>query len=223
LAGNDDEAVGVLSSRVTYYATYTGWLYLLVGPNVEVNYNVSDQYEYKLNCFSSFAPPPPAPQPTSSSSSSSTQAQTAPMPSTTPPATSGVATVMPLSQQIVSVDEVAPQITITSLETASTPVAPAIGSFTVAIHQGSADATDNSSAIEGVGNMPVALYSAGGDLLAFGYTNNQGDLTVDIVSAGSEVTVVIPYLGLREVVSYPAFTFLEITLPSLEINAEDSQ
>jgi len=221
LAGNDDEAVGVLSSKVTYHATYTGWLYVLVGPNVEVNYNVSDQYEYDLNCTSSFAPPTAIPQPTSLPPPPPSQAQTAATPGAAPEVGGGVATIMPDSQQIASLDEAARQIIITPLETIVAPAAPAAGSFAVTIHRAPADAAENNP--EGVGNMPVALYDAGGDLLAFGFTNTQGDLAVDIMSAGSEINVVIPYLGLREVVTYPETRFLEITLPPLEMNEGEGQ
>ena len=51
LGGNDDIAPGNLASRVTVTADVTGWLYVLVGPYVEVDYEIAHTYTYKIRCY----------------------------------------------------------------------------------------------------------------------------------------------------------------------------
>lgn len=222
LGGNDDREPGDLGSEVSYQATYTGWLYVLVGPNIEVDYTVSDEYTYELSCTSIFATVTPTPWPTLNAAQLGTRtaAQTATAVSVAN-ADSVIVTVAPAAGQVPTIEAGEAEtldITFTKLDqdeggTASQPVSPQLGAFTVEI----VNETAAGDTLYGVENMPVALYSTeNGGLLAFGYTDPFGRLTVDIVIGdGSGVDVVIPYFGLRQTVTYPESRFVRVALPSL--------
>jgi hypothetical protein len=74
LGGNDDidRAVGNLGSRVVYYATYEGYLYVDIGQLFAVRPNEAHLYTYSLRCYRGSGPtatpsntfPPVTPRPT---------------------------------------------------------------------------------------------------------------------------------------------------------------
>jgi hypothetical protein len=51
LGGNDDTQPGDRGSKLNVTVNYTGWLYILVGPNTEIAPGNGDNYTYKLECF----------------------------------------------------------------------------------------------------------------------------------------------------------------------------
>lgn len=51
LGGNDDTQPGERGSKLNVTVNYTGWLYILVGPNTEIAPGNGAKYTYKLECF----------------------------------------------------------------------------------------------------------------------------------------------------------------------------
>ncbi len=79
---NDDRERGDLSSRVAYYSTYTGFLYILVRPAQKLLPEEYAQSNYKLRCTFS-APVVPTPRPTTYPTATPRPTQTA-QPTVTP-------------------------------------------------------------------------------------------------------------------------------------------
>ncbi len=65
--GNDDKIPGGLDfgSKVSYLATYTGWLFVVVGPVNVPPLDEAPQHEYGLTCLGLESTPTPTPSPTS--------------------------------------------------------------------------------------------------------------------------------------------------------------
>lgn len=220
LAGNDDKKPNDLGSKVNYVATYTGWLYLLVGPNIEVPYTVSDQYTYTLSCTSSFGTPTPTPWPTIDPAILATREAVAATAAAEATANAPTPTPIPITTPItvtteteIENEEFANSIIITELEpeAAEEPIPVFFDKFVVIVF-----ATDQNGLRQGVGNMPIALYDESGQLIGFGYTNLQGRLTLDVTSDNTIIDVLIPYLGVRQTVNFPVTKAIEFTIPAIK-------
>lgn len=62
LGGNDDTQPGDRGSKLNVTVNYTGWLYILVGPNTEIAPGNGDAYTYKLECrYEGLITPTPLP------------------------------------------------------------------------------------------------------------------------------------------------------------------
>ncbi|HKZ84495.1 MAG TPA: hypothetical protein VJ793_12640 [Anaerolineae bacterium] len=110
-----DRAHGNLASRVTYYVTYEGWLYALVGNVYQIDPTVAASYTYSFQCYIGSGPTatptvtripvtPPTPIPTNTPTPSLVPTLT-PTPTPTPPfiVVNEVATATPVGQQTVVV------------------------------------------------------------------------------------------------------------------------
>jgi hypothetical protein len=200
LAGNDDRAIGDFSSEVSYYANYTGWLYVLVGPVAPPSYADSFLYTYSLECTEAVTTPTPLAPPTSASNGSFVRPPTAtptPVASpvvitvTAPVAIATVATVTPTPT---------PNVVIQALPTSTPPASGGrLVEFDLTIYY---DANQNYTpeSTEGVENVAVAVYdNTTNALLAFGYTNEAGVIRFNSLVASGAVRVTIPYLQYSQV------------------------
>lgn len=213
IAGNNDRSFNDLGSLVPFQANYTGWLYVLVGPVVPVDYRFSNLYTYDLTCVSTANTPTPTPRPTHPPSSGSSGGGTGggvtmPRPTRTPtvdpnatPTPDLVATIQALetrqSEEPMATD--VPRIDIAPLPT-DVPPQPSVfnASFTVVVFY---DKNGNNlpEIDEGIQETAVLVNDgATGDLLSLGYTNEAGLLRFSVTASSDLLKVSIPYLGLTQ-------------------------
>lgn len=182
IGGNDDRATGDFNSYFSYYSTYDGWLYVLVGYG---NRTPSDIYNsnYTLQCDMSTQGQPAAtgtPRPTSPPRPTSTPRPEAPTP--TPPQ----------------------GLTVRSLTTPVPGVAPTVASrfvpVTLLIYY---DANDDQQpgAGEGVVGISAQAHEATtNQLLAQGFTDSRGSLEFTVAAQGP-VRVSVPFFGFSQLVA----------------------
>ncbi len=193
--GNDDKAPGDKGSRLTYTSTYTGWLNVLVGPVNPVPLAQADQFTYTLACTSSVPPTATATLPPSSGGGGGVvpvAPTITPFPTPTPIDLSAILTPSPV---------VIPEVTIQPLPTA-TPPSGAQGSTTVNVTV-YYDSNFNfmPEINEGIIDVAVALYdNANGRLIAFGYTNQAGNVRFEAVPSSGAVRVEVPLLNYSQIV-----------------------
>lgn len=209
--GNDDKAPDDFGSRVSFYATYTGWLYILVGPVTPIKYADSFLYTYSLQCTETLATPTPLPPPTRAPS-------TGPIirpPTATPtPKTTPVVTVtVPIA--IATVPTVTPtptpNVIIQPLPTSTPPVSTGRAvDFDLTVYF---DANNNFTPelTEGVEDVAVAVYdNTTNELLAFGYTNEAGVIRFSSLVASGAIRVSIPYLQFNQVGTGNSNVFIRV-------------
>jgi hypothetical protein len=190
ISGNDDvnRAAGDLSSAVTYYVTYEGWLYGLVGQGFNVPQNLEASYTYSYECFlGGLSTDTPTPTNTPSGPVPPTRT---PIPTDTPTPT-------------VTPTPTPPFIQIQPLPTA-TPVGLPLTRIPISL-QVYYDANGNNKQDpgEGVSGVSARVFDlVTGNLLAQGFTDDTGRVTFT-VSAPGAVHLVVPY-----------FNFSTIVLPS---------
>jgi hypothetical protein len=214
LAGNDDKATGDLGSKVSYYSTYTGWLYILVGAYNPPPYDESPLYTYTMLCVSEVSTPTPTPsatptpRPPTTGGGGGVVATATPtlIPSPTPtigsPTTPIVAQPTPTQR---------PNIVFQPLPT-PTPSSGSGGQIVMLNVTVYYDANENflPEQSEGIMNVQVSLYdSATGAWLAFGYTNAAGMVPFGPLEVNGPVLVSAPYLGFNQTVP-PETSSLEI-------------
>lgn len=195
LAGNDDKEPGDLGSKIEYYATYTGWLYVLVGPYAIPIYEETSLYTYDLSCTSLAATPTATPRPTKLPYSGGGYVP----PTATPQATATPQEPIDIEATVnalLPTPTTPPSVGIIPLAT-STTEAPAgqAGSMSVVLYH---DSNNNRipEANEGIRDMPVSVYDGvTGQLLAFGYTNQVGRLQFNYVTNSNIVRINVPFLG----------------------------
>lgn len=199
LGGNDDKAVNDFGSEVTYFSTYTGWLYILVGPYAVPEYDQSDLYTYDLACTSVAATPTVAPTATRTPVPGGGNFFPTPLPpptSTPPPTpttTFGEVPPIPASPTPRPVVVIRPLPT----PTPASAVAPILD-LTVTLYY---DLNGNFAPElnEGITDVSVALYnSATGELLAFGYTNDAGMVRFGPLTVNGPVRVSVPFLNFSQ-------------------------
>lgn len=204
LAGNDDKEPGDLGSRVSVLTTYTGWLYVLVGPVNVPTYDDSPLFTYKLTCETTASTPTPTPTPTVTPGAPSGGGFPAP-PTATPtlipsptPVDDGLPTPFPATPTPTPRPNV-------SFQPLPTPTPAGGGGLNMVL-----DVTvyydQNLNFMpeqnEGIMNVQVSLYdSATGAWLAFGYTNEAGAVPFGPLEVNGPVLVSVPYLGFNETVS----------------------
>lgn len=183
IGGNDDVALGDYRSRISYYSTYEGFLYVLVGhggrlPNVEVQ-----QSGYSLRCTMEAPGMPtltPTPRPTNGPGPTATS-PSSPLP--TP--TSGALSVRPLA-------------TPTPPPSVSTPAPHFIPVDLLVYYDANGDRSPGAG--EGVAGILVLAYdTVTGDQIAQGLTDEQGRLRFTATARGA-VRLSIPFLGLDQLV-----------------------
>jgi hypothetical protein len=210
IAGNDDRATGDLSSSVTYHSTYTGWLYVLVGPHVVASYEDSFLYTYSLRCTESVAPTATATSPPSQFTGAVV---------TRPP--TPTAMVAPVGTEEADMEAIetptatpTPLVRIVPLPT-STPAVPARAAINLNLtiyYDENRDFTP--SLTEGVEDVAVAVYdNATNELLAFGYTNEAGTIRFGPLEVSGSVRLSVPYLRYTQTFAGDSNVFIRVAPP----------
>ena len=186
IGGNDDVEVGNLDSFFSYYATYEGWLYVLVGTGDRTPSDISAS-NYELRCEmktpgQTSTPEPddtPTPAPTSDSPTDT------PIPvATSTPASAGL-TVHPLTTPTPVPD--------------TTPAPHFVPVSLLVYYDGNGD--QQPGAGEGIAGVSAQAYEAAtNQLLAQGFTDGQGNLEFT-VSAQGPVRVSVPFFGFSQLVA----------------------
>lgn len=204
--GNDDKAFGVFGSQVDYFATYTGWLHVVVGPRIQPPIDEADQHFYSIECTQFAATATPTPRPTFPPSTGGgggggTVATSTPTPDDFP-------TPLPTPTQIdfsfLTPQVPEPPIIIVQPLPTATPEAGSGGQFQTVRVTLYYDANGNNSVelTEGIVDAAVALYdNMTGQLIAFGYTNDAGMVQFSDIQTGGSVRVVVPFLNYNQIVA----------------------
>ncbi|MGD8243784.1 MAG: hypothetical protein PVI63_01160, partial [Anaerolineae bacterium] len=188
IAGNDDIEPGNYNCAVSYYATYEGWLYVLVGTGDRTPPDVTNS-DYTLTCsksttsFLATSTPQPAATPDSSGKLPS------PMPTATPTSSgSPVATPTPETQGLT----VRPLMTPTPAAPA-TPAPRFLPIRLIVYYDGNGDGQPGAG--EGIAGISAQAHEVmSNELLAQDFTDTQGSLEFT-VSAQGPVRISIPFLG----------------------------
>lgn len=206
IAGNDDidKAAGNLASRVEFVATYTGWLYVLVGPVPYVEYAISNLYTYDMICLQTVPTPTPTSSPTIVPVSGGGQV----LPSVTPVPTFPFPTFFPTPTPLPPGLFVTPQptprpnVAIVPLPTATPATSGStVVNLDITLYY---DSNNNFMAEldEGIVGVSVAIYdNAIGELLAFGYTNEAGNVRFGPIATTGAIRVSVPFLNFSQVVA----------------------
>lgn len=203
--GNDDRALGDPSSLLSWYSTYQGNLFVLVGPVNPPPYDQSPQFTYDISCSSVAATPtPPATptvvfQPPTGSGGG---------PVVVPTATPIAYPTFPPTPTAIDFDNFVPTqapppvIDFQPLPTA-TPLAAVQQTTTVQVTvYFDSNFNFTPELTEGIMDVAVELYdNTTGELLAFGYTNEAGEVRFDAIASSGAVRVEVPFLNYSQVVS----------------------
>jgi hypothetical protein len=186
VGGNDDLAPGDYNCGFSYYATYSGWLYLLVGYGNRTPSSIADS-SYSLSC-------------TTSQPGDATPTAVASGPTPTPiPVTGPTSTPVPVPTSVPSA-----QLSVRVLATPSpgapaTPV-PRFVPVTLLVYYDS-NADRQPGAGEGVAGITAEVYDAAtNELLAQGSTDDRGNLEFTVAAQGP-VRISIPFLGFNQLVA----------------------
>lgn len=197
--GNDDRTLGDRSSELSWYATYTGNLYILIGPVGSLPYADTPQTGYDLLCTSAAAtatPPPTATLPPAPPSSGGGQFVPSPTPFPTPSVTPETGDAATPTRRPPPVPDFRP------LPTATLPAgAEQFTTVQVTIYYDS-NFNNMPELTEGIMDVAVGLYdNAAGTLVAFGFTNEAGVVRFDSIRSSGAVRVEVPFLNFTQVVT----------------------
>ena len=203
--GNDDKVPGGLDfgSKVSYLSTYTGWLFVVVGP---VNVPPLDEaalHEYSLTCTAEESAPTPTATATTAFTGG-TGGSGGFVATPTPQPTFEFPTAVPTFDYSIFFTPTPappPVVQFHPLPT-STPAGGGTQSATINVTL-YYDSNNNflPELTEGIVNAAVALYDNGtGQLIAFGHTNETGVARFTAVNAAGAVRVVVPFLNYSQVV-----------------------
>jgi len=202
IGGNDDIEPCNYNSAFNYYATYSGWLYLLVGTGDRTPSDVMDS-SYTLICKKSTTPFSDLTAPQASTPDPSGKLPTAmPTPTPTRPG-SPIATPRPGAQAL-------------SIRALATPTPPATAAprfvpIDLAVYY-DANGDGQPGAGEGITGVSAQAYDvATNELLAQGFTDNQGRLSFTVSSQGP-VRLKIPFLGFSHLIPASSETQGEATV-----------
>lgn len=207
IGGNDDRAPGDFGSQVSFFANYTGWLYILVGPVAPPEYALSFLYTYSLRCTETVATPTATPRPTLPPSSFVPKPPTS-TPSPSPSTGTPVITVT----SVVATPTSTPNVQVQPLPT-NTPVAP-LGreiSFELTVYF---DENRNFTPelTEGVEDVGVSIYdNTTNELLAFGYTNEAGTIRFSSLTVSGMIRVSIPFLQFDQIATGDSNIFIRVS------------
>ncbi len=179
IAGNDDVELGDYSSRVAYYSTYAGWLYVLVGHGGRLALADVEGSTYNVRCdkdVPSQATPTCTRTPTSGSSS--------PLATSTPKPS--------LSVRVMATPTPAPT---------ATPGPRSVAVNLLVYYDGNGDSLPGAG--EGVAGISAQIHeSATGQLLQQAFTDELGSVAFSVTAQGP-VQVSVPFLGFSQVVGGP--------------------
>ena len=191
LGGNDDKELGDYSSRFSYYSTYEGYLYVLVGQGGRMSLPDTTHSEYDLSCTKAVPGIDPTPGPDTTPVPSKDQT---PVPTATPsPATSPLATPTATPDTDSSVELSFHTLT-TPPPVTPTPVPSGFRTFRLIIYyDGNNDGQFGAG--EGIAGFFVRVRSSTtGEELARSYTDEQGQLSFTVPTINT-VRVSVPLLG----------------------------
>ncbi|MGB3717685.1 MAG: hypothetical protein WA996_24945 [Candidatus Promineifilaceae bacterium] len=207
LGGNDDKAPGDLGSLVSVPATYTGWLFILVGPYAPPEYALAYLYTYSIRCDETVPTPTPTARPYVPPPISGGTSPPTPTPiifPTFPPTPTPFTFVTPQPTP-------RPVIQVIPLPT-NTPVSiiqPTINLNLTVYFDRNGNFTPELT--EGVEDVAVTIYdNATAELLAFGYTNETGAIRFGTLAVSGPVRISIPFLQFNQVVTGDSTIFIRI-------------
>lgn len=189
LGGNDDVAPGDFNCAFSYYATYSGWLYLLLGTGDRTPSDIYDS-NYTLECTVStpgVATATPIP------------GAAGPPRATSTPCPPGAVTALPQEPEEAQTGLSVRVLTTPTPPAAYTPAPVYIPITALIYYDGNADGQPGAG--EGIAGVSVQAYEATtNQLLAQGFTDDQGHLEFTVSSKGL-VRVTVPFFGFSQVVS----------------------
>jgi len=208
IAGNDDIELGEYRSRLSYSATYEGFLYVLVGHGGRLPLTDATQSSYSLRCTKSIPGMPtltPLPKllPTATPRPNATPTSpTSPLPTPTP-SNDGELTVRLLTTPPAPSPEGTPSLQFVPVDL-------------LIYYDGNNDRSPGAG--EGVSNILILAYdTTTGEQVAEGFTDELGHLQFTAAAEGA-LRLSVPYLGVSQVVGREgASVYIRITpqqLPS---------
>lgn len=205
IAGNNDRVFGDPSSEIVYLSSYTGWVYILVGPVVPIVYEEAASYTYDVGCVATVATLTPTPSSTPTRRPSTGGGGSIPsLPTATPIVfPTQFPTPTPITFPTPPTETPRPIVQFAPLPTA-TPVGATQGQSIVLDVTLYYDGNNNYTAelTEGIMGAAVAVYdSSTGALLAFGYTNEAGAIRFSQLTSIGPVRVTVPFFSFSQVVS----------------------
>jgi len=183
IGGNDDVELGDYNSSFSYFSTYAGWLYILVGHGGRLPASELENSSYKIRCEKEVPGTTSTPTPTKTPQPSATPSpQDTPVPTPTP---SDELTVRPL--------------TTPTPVPVGTPASRFIPITLLVYYDANND--HQPGAGEGVAGISAQAYEATTtQMRAQGVTNEQGLVEFTIAAQGP-VRVTVPFLGFSQLVA----------------------
>jgi hypothetical protein len=181
ISGNDDVELGDYSSRISYYSTYEGWLYVLVGHGGRLALIDVENSTYSIRCDKGVP-------------NQATPTSTATPHHVTPTASPSSALPTPTPQPLLSVRVMA-----TPTPAPGTSLVPrSVVVNLLVYYDGNDDATPGAG--EGVAGISAQVQeSVSGQLLAQAFTDELGTVRFRVTAAGP-VQLSVPFLGFSQVV-----------------------
>ncbi|HNT76226.1 MAG TPA: hypothetical protein PKH77_14515 [Anaerolineae bacterium] len=206
VASNDDIELGNFNSRVSYFSTYEGYLYILVGQGNRMKPQDTPNSTYKFRCDMTIpgvdTPAPgytPAPDKDPYPTARPTSWPTATPRPTDSPIDTPVAPTLTPTPEIINADLVFRLIT-TPAPVAPTPTATGFRTFRLRVYFDE-NADNQAGAGEGIPGFFVrALTPESNTELARGYTDDQGQVSFTVPTVGM-VRVIVPLLGLDRMIA----------------------
>ncbi len=202
IAGNNDWQFGDPSSQIVYLSSYTGWVYILVGPVVPIIYEEAASYTYDVGCAATVATLTPTPTNTIVRPSGGGSVPS--LPTATPIVfPTQFPTPTPITFPTPPTETPRPNVQFAPLPT-GTPAGASQGQTVVLDVTLYYDGNNNYTPelTEGIMGAAVAVYDGStGALLAFGYTNEAGAIRFSQLVATGPVRVTVPFFSFSQVVS----------------------
>jgi hypothetical protein len=203
--GNDDKEIGNLGSLVSYLSTYTGWLFIQVGPVNVPPLEEASQHTYTLTCTQLVATPTPTPTNTATPTPPGSGGGGGTFFTPTPMPTIAFPTPFPTPTPINPADFIPtpvppPLVNVQPLPTATAVSSGQLVSIDVTIFF---DSNNNylPEQTEGIMGVDVALFdNATGELLSYGQTNEAGMIHFEVQASGA-VRIVVPFLSYSQVIT----------------------
>lgn len=201
--GNDDKSLGDFGSRVSYLATYTGWLYVVVGPRITPDIEEAALHKYTIFCLQSASTPTPTPRPTLPPSSGGGTGTVPTATATSIGFPSPVPTATPIDFSFLTPVVPTPPIIIIDPLPTPTAVAGSGQNINISVTLYYDENSNNTIELnEGITDAAVALYdNLTGQLIAFGYSNETGRVQFSGILASGAVRVVVPFLNYQQIVA----------------------
>ena len=190
VGGNDDAQPGDLNSYFAYYATYEGWMYVLIGTGDRTPSDIYNS-DYTLECKMT-QPSAPTATSTPTKTSSDSGAPTAPPYQSTATPSPTFTSPPPQNLTIRLLTTPAPAV-------ATTPAPRFIPIRLLVYYDGNGDG--QLGAGEGITGISAQVYEAAtNQLLAQGFTDEQGNLEFTVTAEGP-VRISVPFLGFSQLVA----------------------